>query len=215
MKTCIASIACVTCLSSVAHAQSGITLYGITDSGGDYVTNSGGHRLAELDTDILTPNLFWFKGSEDLGGGLNAVFKLEGQFDAGNGSSIGNHFGHEAYVGLQSRRWGQLSAGEHLDFMFTSLTVTRYGVAFPVISLQNLRQGLFNALGIPGGPTGAFDFDRTAGTSLPTNVHYQSPDLNGFSFGGMCGFGNQTGSFGRNSSQSYGMDFKRFRDAMA
>jgi predicted porin len=215
MKTCIASIACVTCLASVAHAQSGITLYGITDSGVDYVPNSGGHRLAALDTGILTPYLFGFKGSQDLGGGLNAVFKLEDQFDAGNGSSIGNQFGPEAYVGLRSRLWAQLSAGAYLDFMFTSLTVTRYRAAFPVTSLQNLRQGRFNALGIPGGPTSAFDFDRTAGTSLPNTVHYQSPDLNGFSFGGMYGLGNQTGSFGRNSSQSYGMDFWSFRDAMA
>jgi predicted porin len=207
MKIRIVLCACLTLLSPIAHAQSNVTIYGIIDSGIDFVTNSGGHRLTALDTGILTPNLFGFKGSEDLCGGLDAVFKLEGQFDAGNGASIGNQFGHEAYVGLHSKRWGELTAGEHLDFMFTSLTVTRYGPAFPVISLQNLRQGPFNALGIPGGPTGAFDFDRTAGTSLSNTVRYLSPDLNGFSFGGMYGFGNQAGSFGRNSSQSYGMDY--------
>lgn len=31
-----------------AHAQSSVTLYGILDAGGTYVSNSGGSRLAEF-----------------------------------------------------------------------------------------------------------------------------------------------------------------------
>jgi predicted porin len=206
MKTRVL-LASIACLPIVAHAQSSVTLYGIIDSGVDYVTNAGGHSLTALDTGILTPNLFGLQGAEDLGGGLSAVFKLEGQFNAANGSLIGNEFGHEAYVGLASKQWGTLTAGEQMDFMFTSLSVKRYGPAFPYISLQNLRQGPFNALGVPGGPTGAFDFDRMAGTSLSNTVRYQSADLSGLSFGAMYGLGNQAGSFARDSSQSLGLDY--------
>lgn len=203
------SLLCAACAPSLAHAQSSVTLYGIIDAGIDYVTNSGGHKLVAQDTGILSPNLFGLRGTEDLGGGLSAVCDLVNQFDVSNGASIGNLFGREAYVGLQSVRWGKLTFGNQPDFMFSSLTVTRYGPAFPYIVFTALRQGPFNALGIPGGPTGAFDFDRMAGLALSNTVKYASPDINGFSFGGMYGFGGQAGSFGRNSSQSVGMDYVR------
>ena len=201
------SLACAACLPSLVHAQSNVTLYGIVDSGVDYVSNSGGHKLIAQDTGILSPNIFGFKGNEDLGGGLNAVFNLMGQFDTASGASIGNLFGREAYVGLQSVRWGKLTFGNQPDFMFYSLTVARYGPAFPYIVFTALRQGPFNKLGIPGGPTGAFDFDRMAGLALDDTVKYTSPDIDGFSFGGMYGFGGEAGSFGRDSSQSVGMDY--------
>jgi len=208
-RTLRMSLFCVACVPSMVHAQSSVTLYGIIDSGVDYVTNSAGHKLVAEDSGILSPNLFGFRGTEDLGGGLSAVFNLLNQFDTGSGASIGTQFGREAYVGLQSVRWGKLTFGNQPDFMFTSLTVTRYGPAFPYIVFTALRQGPFNALAIPGGPTGAFDFDRMAGLALNNTVKYTSPDINGFSFGGMYGFGGQAGSFGLDSSQSVGMDYVR------
>jgi predicted porin len=131
----------------VARAQRSVTLYGIVDAGIDYVTNSGGHRLVVEDTGILSPNIFGFKGTEDLGGGLSAVFNLMGQFDTASGTSIGSLFGREAYVGLQSVHWDKLTFGNQPDFMFTSLTVMRYGPAFPSIVFTALRQGPFNKLG--------------------------------------------------------------------
>lgn len=190
-----------------AHAQSSVTIYGLIDTGLDYVTNVAGKNQVSMGTGVLSPNLFGFRGSEDLGGGLSANFVLEGQFNAATGALLGNEFGHQSYVGLSDAKWGSVTAGNQDDFMFTSLAVTRYGPEFPYISLQNLRQGPFNGLGIPGGPAGSFDFDRVAGQNVTNTVKYHSPDLAGFSFGAMYGLGGQPGAFAQNSSESFGADY--------
>ncbi|WP_244110688.1 porin [Burkholderia anthina] len=195
------------CCAVAAHAQSSVTMYGVIDSGIDYVTNVGGKRQVSLGTGVLAPNLFGFRGKEDLGAGLAAIFVLEGQFNAGNGASIGNLFGRQAYVGLSDSKWGTLTAGNQYDFMFTSLAVKRYGPEFPFISLQNLRQGPFNALGIPNQPSGGFDFDRVAGEHISNSVKYESPNFNGLSFGGMYGFGGVAGAISQNSAQSFAIDY--------
>ncbi|WP_083566865.1 porin [Pandoraea thiooxydans] len=192
-----------------AQAQSSVTLYGLIDAGIDYTTNVAGNSQTSLDTGILSPNLFGMRGSEDLGGGLHAKFVLEGQFNAGNGALIGNEFGRQAYIGLTDAKWGSVTLGNQYDFMFTSLSVKRYGPMFPLISLQNLRQGPFNALNVPNRPTGAFDFDRMAGEQIANAVKYESPDLAGLTFGAMLGVGGQPGSFSRDSAQSFGADYRR------
>jgi predicted porin len=195
------------CQPIAAHAQSNVTIYGVIDSGIDYATNVGGKSQVSLGTGVLAPNLFGFRGKEDLGGGLAATFVLEGQFNAGNGASIGTLFGRQAYVGLTDNKWGSLTAGNQYDFMFTSLAVKRYGPEFPFISLQNLRQGPFNGLGIPNQPSGAFDFDRVAGERISNSVKYESPNFNGLSFGAMYGFGGVAGAISQNSAQSFAIDY--------
>jgi predicted porin len=201
---CISVIAGLSLYAPLAaHAQSNVTLYGIIDSGVDYISNVGGKRQESLGTGVQSPNLFGFRGSEDLGGGLSANFVLEGQFSADTGSSIGNLLGHQTYLGLSDTEWGSLTAGNQMDFMFTSLAVRRYGPMFPFISFQYLRQGPFNGLG----PGGAFDFDRVGGEHIASTIKYETPDFDGFKFGAMQGLGGQPGSFSQNSSQSFGTDY--------
>ena len=190
-----------------AYAESNVSIYGLIDTGVDYVTNVGGKSQVSLGTGVLSPNLFGFRGNEDLGGGLSANFVLEGQFNAGTGASISNLFAHQSYVGLTDAKWGSVKFGSQLDFMFTSLAVQRYGPMFPYISLQNLRQGPFNALGIPNQPSGAFDFDRVAGEHMSNAIKYETPDLYGFKFGAMQALGGQPGSFSQNSAQSFAADY--------
>jgi hypothetical protein len=50
-------------------------------------------------------------GSEDLGGGLNAIFDLENGYTLGTGglSQGGLEFGRKVYVGLQSNTWGTVT----------------------------------------------------------------------------------------------------------
>ncbi|WP_245964661.1 porin [Trinickia dinghuensis] len=193
--------------AAAAQAQSSVTMYGLIDSGIDFVTNVGGNHQVSLGTGVLAPNLFGFRGKEDLGGGLAAIFVLEGQFNEGTGASIGNFFGRQSYVGLKDNKWGSLTAGNQYDFMFTSLAVKRYGPEFPFISLQNLRQGPFNGLGVPNQPSGAFDFDRVAGERITNSVKYESPDFNGFSFGAMYGLGGVAGALAQDSAQSFALDY--------
>ena len=67
------------------HAQSSVTLYGILDAGITYVNNTGGAHAVKFDDGISYGNRIGFKGVEDLGGGLQAVFVLESGFHLGNG----------------------------------------------------------------------------------------------------------------------------------
>ncbi|MBK5151368.1 porin [Burkholderia sp. R-69608] len=195
------------CYAIAVQAQSSVTLDGVIDVGIDYVNNVAGNKQVSMGTGILSPNLFAFHGKEDLGGGLSAKFMLQSQFNAGTGATVGNFFGYQAFIGLEDKRWGSVTAGNQYDFMFTSLAVKRYGPEFPYISIQNLRQGPFNGLGIPNQPAGAFDFDRVSGQRITNSVKYETPVLGGLSFGAMYGFGGVAGTFSTNSAESFALDY--------
>lgn len=212
MKKTVASLSLL-CATGLTWAQgaSGPTLYGLLDVGVDRVSNVGGRSNMLVNTGVLVPNLLGVRGSDDLGGGLKAVYKLETQFAMDTGTTIGingtseGFFNHGAYVGLQGSG-GTLTVGTLDDFMFTNLSVKRYGMGamFPFVALTFLRQGPFADLT----PFGSFDFDRTGLTSRISNaVRYDSPNINGFSFGGVYGMGEQAGSSSKNATYSLGADY--------
>ncbi|MEO7055696.1 MAG: porin [Caldimonas sp.] len=95
----IAALACGT----AAQAQSAV-LYGLIDASGSHVRPLGGDSRWQLDNGNLTRSYLGFRGSDDLGGGLRAVYKLESylRVDTGSaGRSDGDaFFAREASVGL-------------------------------------------------------------------------------------------------------------------
>ena len=68
-------------------AQSSVTLYGLVDTTVRYLTNadSNNNGLVAMGEGVETPSRWGLKGSEDLGGGLSAVFRLENQFQLWSG----------------------------------------------------------------------------------------------------------------------------------
>jgi predicted porin len=68
------------------------------------------------------PSRWGLRGSEDLGGGLRAVFTLESGFgpDTGASGQGGRLFGRQALVGL-SGGWGTVSLGRQYTMLFWSL----------------------------------------------------------------------------------------------
>ncbi|MGH8777952.1 porin [Paraburkholderia sp.] len=102
-------------LSASAYAQSSVTLYGILDTGVEYVShaNAAGNGVVRMPgiTGEL-PSRWGLRGSEDLGGGYKAVFNLESGFNTRGGDSGqgGRLFGRQAWVGIASP-YGQLSLG--------------------------------------------------------------------------------------------------------
>jgi predicted porin len=198
------------------HAQeshylptSGVTLFGLLDAGVSYVTNQGGHAGALADSGILAPNLLGFRGSEDLGGGTSAIFELVSQFNLTDGTVLpgpGALFNREAWVGLRDQRLGTLTFGNQYDFMTDELLP--YDPSLYFGSFYNFRQGPFAALGIPGNPTGSFDFDRLAGTTrIPNSIKYKSPTISGLSVGALYGFSNQPGAFSTDNTKSFSADY--------
>ncbi|BAO88304.1 porin [Caballeronia cordobensis] len=102
-----------------AQAQSAVTLYGVIDTGLMYVHHSQGQTSQYLmSTGILSGSRWGVKGSEDLGGGLAAVFQLENGFNSGTGQFFqgGRMFGRQAYVGFSGKdTWGTVTFGRQYD----------------------------------------------------------------------------------------------------
>ncbi|KUY98478.1 porin [Burkholderia sp. RF7-non_BP1] len=181
----------------VVQAQSSVTLYGVIDAGITYVSNTGGSGVAKFDDGVSYGNRWGLKGTEDLGGGLTAVFALESGFSVANGQLGfgGAAFGRQAYVGLRNE-WGTLSLGNQLDM--TKEFVTYYNVS-----------GWGSGYAIHQG-----DFDRFNGDRLPNSVKFKSANFGGLEFGGMYSFGGVAGAFHQNSAYSAGAHYANGRFSM-
>ena len=108
--------------SAAAFAQSSITLYGVVDTGIEFVShaNSNGDHLVRepaLGGEYLSR--WGIRGSEDLGGGQHAVFTLENGFNTRDGSlgTGGRLFGRQSWVGIDGP-WGALTFGRQYNMAY-------------------------------------------------------------------------------------------------
>lgn len=103
---------CVAVFPALVNAQTSVQLYGLIDLSLNSVSSSGtgGGSGRAVTSDV---SLWGFRGSEDLGGGLSAIFKLEQGFNADTGAqtSATALFNREALVGLADKRWGTVQLG--------------------------------------------------------------------------------------------------------
>lgn len=110
-------------LSMGAYAQSSVTLYGVADVGIEYLTNvpspSGGSNLVRMSSGNMSTSRWGLRGTEDLGGGLKALFELESGFTLDNAqlSSAGRLFDRGALVGLSSQ-YGQVTLGRQTTVLY-------------------------------------------------------------------------------------------------
>jgi predicted porin len=189
-----------------ACAESSVTLYGIIDDGITYVNNIGGHSVVQQSSGVFSASRFGFKGSEDLGGGLKAVFQLENGFTVNNGAfgqgspNVTRLFGRQAWVGLASP-YGTVTFGRQYDFMFD---LGYYSSAAYVTSLS-LRPGTGVLLTGNNGSTP--DFDRIAGARVDNAVKFSSVNYSGIVFGAMYGFGGQPGTLANGSTKSFDLRY--------
>ncbi|WP_176256930.1 porin [Derxia lacustris] len=113
----LAAIATGIATAAQAGAQtSNVTLYGVADVQVDDVRVSGTTAAPFASRSIArvtsSSSLLGFRGSEDLGDGLSAIFQLESglQFDTGAQTSSSALWGRDTYVGLRGG-FGQLRVG--------------------------------------------------------------------------------------------------------
>jgi predicted porin len=90
------------CGAGAALAQTSVTIYGAIGTDVLSATNvSGGGSVVKVEDNAIVNSRIGFKGSEDLGGGLKAVFDLESSIAPDTGTSRGTQFWNRgAYVGL-------------------------------------------------------------------------------------------------------------------
>ncbi|NML32464.1 porin [Paraburkholderia antibiotica] len=112
-------------VSGAALAQSSVTLYGIVDTGIEYVSHANAEGKSVVRMPGVTgefPSRWGFRGNEDLGGGYSAIFTLESGFNLRGGDSGqgGRLFGRQAFVGVKSP-YGTLSFGRQYTMTYLAL----------------------------------------------------------------------------------------------
>ncbi|MFM0517389.1 MULTISPECIES: porin [Caballeronia] len=176
-------------VSGIACAQSSVLLYGIVDEGFQFNNNAGGKRQYYLASGELNGSRWGLRGSEDLGGGLKAIFVLENGFDVNTGrlGQGGLEFGRQAYVGV-SGGVGTVTLGRQYD------SVVDY--------VGPLEAGDQWAGYLGAHPADNDNFNNT--NRVNNAIKFTSPTLGGFNFGGMYSLGGVAGDATRNQIWSLG-----------
>jgi predicted porin len=123
MAACIAVGLAASSHTALAQSTTNVTLYGIVDTGVEYIdgVNVGGRKesLARVNANNQVASRWGLRGTEDLGGGLKAVFNLENGFAGDTGSMLqsGRLFGRAAVVGLEGD-WGGVLFGRQRNTIF-------------------------------------------------------------------------------------------------
>ena len=118
MKKSLLALAVLGAFAGAASAQSSVTIFGKLDQG-------VGKPIGTKDKQVLdgAGSRLGFRGQEDLGSGMFAVFSFEHRFspDTGMDASGNNTFwnGH-SWVGLRSN-FGQLTLGRHYTASWTEV----------------------------------------------------------------------------------------------
>jgi predicted porin len=89
-------------VGGAAHAQSNVQVYGLIDAGVETLNhaNANQNSVTKVVSGAKNTSRWGFRGTEDLGGGLKAVFGLEGGIFLDTGAADGPLFKRQAFVGL-------------------------------------------------------------------------------------------------------------------
>ena len=105
--------------SGAACAQTNVQIYGIMDAGIEHVTNAGaaGADVTKVYSGGSNNSRLGFRGTEDLGNGLKAVFNLESGLLIDNGTFDGALFRRQANVGLEGK-FGRVVIGRSFTTVY-------------------------------------------------------------------------------------------------
>ena len=176
-------------LSGAVMAQSSVTVFGSIDAmagrftGASTGVNATDVAMKRLDGGGLSTSFIGFRGSEDLGDGLAAIFELSsfqrsdtGQ--SGRSDAIGApvnvaadpFFSRASWVGLNSPKLGRLRLGNGTSLLFLNSITSNAFVDSTVFSPISLVTFI-------GGPL-------TGGTGWTNQIMYDTPSFAGFSASG-------------------------------
>lgn len=180
MKKSLLALAVLGAFAGAAQAQTSVTIYGQMDVG---ITKSTGSSTAVNAGDN---NKLGFKGTEDLGGGLSALFQAEIRFDPNTGRTEGNNtrplFQGSSVVGL-SGGFGTVRLGRALTPLQATLP------AFDPWGATRNRGAFVPVVALAGGTAGSGQTFYTSTPLEPTNgaanrfsnaIFYSTPNMSGF-----------------------------------
>ncbi len=178
MKKSLLALTILGAFSGAAFAQSSVTVYGIVDLGVGSERNATQTKTSLL-SGVQSGSRLGFKGTEDLGGGMSAIFQIENGFaaDTGNGlqtstTSPNMIFGRRATVGLTGD-FGAVNLGRRNTPYFNAMD-----------SVDPM------SVGFAGNATNIF---ATTGIRMNNSVFYTTPNFNGVTAEVAYGFGEVPG----------------------
>ncbi len=137
MKKLLIATAALAMVAGTAQAQSSVQVYGVMDIGiGETKTSGLGNNSDQTRKTTTTGNgdgglatsRLGFQGSEDLGGGLKANFRLE--YDLTDIGAGGTALGaRESWVSLQDAKLGELKIGRQITASHTVIVNALAGYA--------------------------------------------------------------------------------------
>ena len=174
MKSPVLVVACVALTSGLAQAQtSAVQIYGRLNLALEHVETSADAKGAATSAtrESNYRSVLGFRGSEDLGGGLKAIFQIEGTVSPDTGA--GSPAARDTRLGLEGK-FGTLFAG--------NWTTPYNGATAGLDPFYPTTAGYMSIMG--NGSASSADnvsdtssFDRRQQNS----VHYWTPNWNGFS----------------------------------
>lgn len=190
LAVCLTTLGMTMALTTkCALAQNSVTLYGLADTSLRFVTNADaqGRNRVFMTNGAVTGSRWGLKGSEDLGDGLSALFRLENGFNVQDGtfSSPGTEFNRMAYVGLSNARYGSLTFGLQNTPLFDQL-----GDVYDPLTVGNYNQ------------TEWMPVSLGAGLRNSNSVKYNGK-FGGLNIEGMYAFGGVPGSVGAGSMYGF------------
>jgi predicted porin len=167
MKYTLGAIA-LALAAPAAFAQSSVTIYGIVDLDGQYL--SGHSKQVLVTSGGQSGSRLGFKGTEDLGSGYFADFVLEGGLNVDTGSSGqgGALFGRQAFGALRTP-FGNASAGRQYSSIYTQTG--------DFSEFANTSIGATTA--VIGGFAGGYEPIRGSSSSATTTSTATGSELNG------------------------------------
>jgi predicted porin len=168
-------------LNTTAHAQTNVQVYGLIDAGVEHVNHAAANdgSVTRVVSGGKNTSRGGFRGTEDLGGGLKAVFNLEGGILMDTGASDGNLFKRQANVGLEGS-FGRVVIGR-------SFTTT-YDL---VIKVDPMGFAPNYSWATSGNATGPSKYGMT--TAFDNLIKYTGK-TGGFIYGATIGLGEQAGN---------------------
>ena len=199
-----------------ALAQSSVTLYGIVDAAVTYTTKQVGGSRTGIDAGQLATSRWGMRGTEDLGGGMNANFTLEGTLinDTGAtglgfggnttvaGATVGNAagasnsmFDRQATVGV-SGGFGAITLGRQNTVLVDAIALAEPSSFAQAAINPNVVYSLLNSGALYstyGSNDGGSVFRQN------NSIRYATPVMSGFGGALMHGFGEQAGNSSANT----------------
>ena len=170
MKKSLMAVALLGGFAAVAQAQTAVQIYGNLDAGLVKRTNQTvaiGKRAA---------NTLGFKGTEDLGNGLKALFQLEIRYEPDTGTVENNNrplFQGQSRVGLQGD-FGMVRIGRGLTPYQETIG------AFEPFHAIETAGGFYTDLSVAGYSSQPLDPVGSTANRWSNAVWYNSPVVNGF-----------------------------------